>query len=355
MTTRFSSILSLCLLGGPLAILEVGGCSSETTNSGTKCPPGFKCTSLDGSPGAILESGVGASPTGTGGASGVPKATPLGKACVQDTDCKSGLTCVTASGNALGGGGPPGGVCTVQCDPNGDGSECTAFDPSAACVVFDNAATMGFCMQGCTPGQITGQKCQGRVNFACDSRGFCTPTCTGTGNECGSRKCDLGTGLCVDSVTGTLPVGSTCNTKTMPDACRGNCERFSGGAGHVDTMCTGRCQLGGTAGCGVDVASSTTFDAFCIFGASDAGTGDLGACAQLCDCNSDCLDKQLVCSAFPDQLVTLTGRQGVCASPYANEAGLDPGIICASTPDASKPPPADAGKPKPPADAGTKG
>src|SRR5690349_17670036 len=99
-------MLPVAVLCGPMAIQLISGCSTEEK---VGCPPGNVCTPLNNDGGKILDgTGGGGGGNGTGGSAGVPKATALGKACVQDSDCKSGLTCVTSSANDFGIGGPAG-------------------------------------------------------------------------------------------------------------------------------------------------------------------------------------------------------------------------------------------------------
>jgi hypothetical protein len=141
----------------------------------------------------------------------------------------------------------------------------------------------------------------------------------------------------------------------MPDVCAGICQTLLGGNNTRISICSGRCQLGSVAGCGVDANSTALPDASCLFGPQGADVGDLGTCGQLCDCNGDCLNQTLICR--PDNnIFGGTGRAGYCASRINDEGGTEKGIVCPTAPDAGQTkPPADAGKPKPPADAGTKG
>ena len=43
---------------------------------------------------------------------------------------------------------------------------------------------------------------------------------------------------------------------------------------------------------------------------------DVGYCAELCDCNADCIEPTFVCDTFDDEpLERAFGRKGVCTAP----------------------------------------
>jgi hypothetical protein len=65
------------------------------------------------------------------------------------------------------------------------------------------------------------------------------------------------------------------------------------------------------------------------------GIGDLGSCAQLCDCNADCKNPDMVCSAWPSanaaDLQKVFGKKGICGDPQDPDGGPpDPGIATCS-------------------------
>jgi hypothetical protein len=71
--------------------------------------------------------------------------------------------------------------------------------------------------------------------------------------------------------------------------------------------------------------------AYCLFSSTiigdrgGPGFGDRGSCAQLCNCNADCLHPSLICSSLPDtNLQQATRKSGFCTLPAAD----DPGIAC---------------------------
>ena len=49
---------------------------------------------------------------------------------------------------------------------------------------------------------------------------------------------------------------------------------------------------------------------------TEGGIGDLGFCAELCDCDGDCIEPSFVCDAFEDvKLESAFARKGVCTDP----------------------------------------
>ena len=69
----------------------------------------------------------------------------------------------------------------------------------------------------------------------------------------------------------------------------------------------------GTAGCGQS-DTRLPLDNFCFLDpTSTSGSGDLGYCAKVCDCDDDCGRPDAVCEPKP-ALTSKTGRVGVCGS-----------------------------------------
>src|SRR6266496_1520710 len=150
--------------------------------------------------------------TGTGGTSVADAAPGLGTACTADTDCAAGLTCRKSSDNlATDLGGWPDGVCTL---------DCTTDDP---CVPYNGIClgvtmTTDICTERCEPGTLQGVfKCHNRKDEACVTNtsglqptSYCYPFCA-TDADCGTRKCDIASGLCLDmpSTTGGA-IGASC-------------------------------------------------------------------------------------------------------------------------------------------------
>lgn len=278
--------------------------------------------------------------------------TPFGKPCLKDTECGGrGVICLQSTSKALGGGGPPNGMCVADC--SSDPSVCTNLDPSATCVAFSTAPLVAYCLQRCvigTPGPGV-EKCHQRLDAACaqgskaPGAGFCVPQCRNDA-DCGTRKCDLGSGFCMDAkdITGTLSIGSPCDAGLSKDPCRGLCLPFGANdAGTGPGMCTGVCQLG-SLGCGNDPASPTPPIAACLFGSADERTGDAGLCAQLCDCNDACKSEGYACLPFVDaQEAATLGHAGYCGGAVDSTTGKPrESIACSGRRDAGATPHADA-------------
>jgi len=312
---------------GAAAAIALSGCSSSSGNGSPK--------------GGILEGGStgGASAgggAGTGGSSGTGGATsssnsPIGKSCLVDGDCVAGLTCITTASNTLGGGGPPGGFCSLDCSGDGGQATCAQYDPGATCLLASD--TQAFCFEGCTVGSQDANKCHGRSDMACnqatDSTGapvtgddYCAPACRGD-FDCKGRKCDLASGLCVDTTTGTgkLPLGSQCTPGAKVDQCTGVCIQFTDGTSTYPT-CSGLCTLG-QLGCDQDPSSTAPPDSVCNLPISATATvGDSGFCAQLCDCDSQCRFPGFICQTLPTAAVSSLGRSGQCTPAIDSTTGM---------------------------------
>ena len=135
-------------------------------------------------------------------------------------------------------------------------------------------------------------------------------------SDCGTRKCDLGTGSCVDALPGGLPIGSPCTaSSTGTDACNGFCLPLTN-ADPSPGFCSAACRYGSLQGCGYRLGkldASAAVPGGCAVPDSYDGTaashvGDVGLCLQLCDTPSDCLAPDMTCELATQQLF----QHGVC-------------------------------------------
>jgi MYXO-CTERM domain-containing protein len=118
-----------------------------------------------------------------------------------------------------------------------------------------------------------------------------------------------------------------------------------------NSFCTTLCTIGKPGSCGEDPSASGPPSAACILKFASLETeGDLGECAELCDCDSNCKNPGFICSKTTIPKGTDIGRAGACV-PKLTFNGVTPGIPCpltgmadaapAPAPDADLPP--DAG------------
>lgn len=272
--------------------------------------------------------------TNVGGTPGDGAATtdPVGEPCEKDSDCKSGLTCLKSSDTVpIIGGGPAAGYCTKECTPEGTDAGalqsaqalCSAVSPLASCIRLSSSTLKAYCFSSCFPGQVPASfKCGARTDLACaplaSGVGFCSPLCSSDA-ECGSRICDLRSGYCQDAPSGSAPMGTPCGPGSALDKaggqCAGTCVSVpKPGSSTPLSYCSGLCTLGGV-GCGSRLTSSNTIipgAGVCALSPSSfSGAGDVGFCAQACDCDGDCLHPETVCAKFPG--TALPGqRYGAC-------------------------------------------
>lgn len=156
-----------------LAALALGpGCDGD---SGTGSDGGTG-SDVDG---ATLESDGGRS-GGDGGGSG--SGGRIGDACETDADCTepAGAECFTTIENPLTGGvvaNFPNGMCSLPCDPMGDGSECGEGDVVCASTSMSggmSSSTLTLCLPSCQgPADCRvdeGYGCQMIFGF-----GYCSP------------------------------------------------------------------------------------------------------------------------------------------------------------------------------------
>jgi hypothetical protein len=307
--------------------------------------------------GGALGSGAVDGAVGSGG--GPPGSGRLGAACGSNVDCGAGLTCLLATSTALGGEGPAHGLCTTSCA--GDAASCSRFGNDAVCLDFGTETSPApYCVQGCTFGPLGAtlnpNKCHGRTEIACgplfgatgaactadancaagqlcgNGQCFavipaCLPQCNAD-SDCGTgRYCNPQTGLCRATPQPGLPLGDEC---TQPpaggiDSCRGDCTGIVTSAGSTATVytCTESCTIGALPNCNwAGPASNTPAPGLCLFSSTilsqhgGPGSGDLGSCAQLCNCNADCQHASFVCVSLDDAaLSTATRRRGFCTLP----------------------------------------
>jgi hypothetical protein len=344
--------------GGRSGTLGSGGAAGTSGASGS----GGSRPIIDGALGSGGSSGSGA----TGGSAGsggttAPGTGRLGAACSSNVDCATGLTCILPTSAALGGEGPARGLCTASCAS--DAASCSQFGNDAVCLEFGTSlSSAAYCVQGCTFGPAGAgrnpNKCQGRNEVACGPLfAATTTTCTVDANcgagqlcdgvcyvvipaclpqcnvdaDCGAgRYCNPQTGLCRATPQPGLPLGQVC-TQPAPggtDPCRGTCIGIVPTSGSTPTTytCAESCTLGVATSCNwAGPASGTPAPGFCLFSSTVIETGggpslgDRGSCAQLCNCNTDCLNSSFVCIPIGDPTIEMsTRRRGFCTLPQGN-------------------------------------
>jgi hypothetical protein len=93
-------------------------------------------------------------------------------------------------------------------------------------------------------------KCRGRLDVVCaeapagSGTGYCRPACRGD-LDCGSRFCNLATGLCADRAAAGDEIGAECDPDATAATCAGACIEH----GTTYAECSGVCSYG-TPGCG---------------------------------------------------------------------------------------------------------
>ena len=251
-------------------------------------------------------------------------------------DCSGALRCITPDGTEWDGEGVGQGICTQECST--DPSVC---DPAGVCLtLLDGSA---FCVESCVQGSVPfsspdrfpGFHCSGRFEMACvrldDGGGAtvdaCLPTCTND-LDCGNGFCNESTGTCAATEPMGAPMGAACDPQAIEggaaDPCEGFCVQIDAGAA-TQGFCSGLCTLGtfGLPGvCDSNPAMGSVQDAGCLFASNaTAEVGDLGLCANMCDCNADCAPG-LECVEMPPETVSFTLRAGLCASAGPSDVVL---------------------------------
>ena len=308
--------------GGTGGAVDTGGTGGTVDTGGTGGTGGSVDTGGTGGTGGTVDTG------GTGGSGGtvdtsipptLAQVAALGASCASNADC-DGLHCVTKDGGEIDGDGVPNGVCTAAC--GGDGNTfCDGL--SGSCIQFDEAGAVVWCVETCQPftavppanETMDPNFCHGRLEHSCRplaSGAACLPTCNND-TDCGTFFCDVGSGFCVPARPTGDPIGTACDTRivdeNVPDAqkpadtCAGRC------IGQVDVngilvgaTCSGNCTsgtLGEVVNCGSDPTGAVPPHAACLWVFdTNAGAGDFGACGQLCECGTDCLDPGAGCEDF---------------------------------------------------------
>jgi hypothetical protein len=252
---------------------------------------------------------------------------PLGRSCTSDSDCGD-LACVRPTDNLAPGYGPPNGVCSRQCTSD---SVCIPY--GGICMSFDNSSAEGWCVESCAPGNSVSEasKCHGRADEACGPTDrphsyICWSLCASDA-DCGSRKCEMATGFCVDTVVAAAPIGTPCDPNATTDACSpGYCQGLSApDSGPATGFCTVPCRFGGLDGCGYSrnaIGPSTGVVAACMNYPNMDGHGDQGLCWQLCDVASNCVDPSAKCDPAARSLL----NHGMCdpTAPYSGDGGTAP-------------------------------
>lgn len=345
--------LLLLACGGEETTAPTGSAGQIGTGAGSN-QGGLAGTSGGESPQASGQSGKSSGgASGVGAADGAPSADgKLGSRCSSDDACAAGLFCLRSDSEALFGGGPAGGLCTLSCLENK--AACTATSTKATCVQF--GATQAICLEGCAFGEPGGSvgKCHARSDFACanvidasepadglcdddldcgaghrcaDGTCFasaqaCLPQC-GSNEDCSAgRHCDAGSayggpgGLCRDAAPTGLSTGAVC--QVAGETCRGACLPVGTDTG----VCGDGCVFGADESCGW--MGQGAADAACLqlmYAGQDRG--DAALCTPLCDCDADC-SPSTVCFAFPDDSTfgTRYGRVGLCVAPNADAPGI---------------------------------
>jgi hypothetical protein len=225
----------------------------------------------------------------------------------------------------------------------GAGRVATASGPS-------DSSHRALCFEQCTLGASPNTKCHGTAHVACaplegnpSGYGFCRPVCA-SGADCGGSYCDPVRGICVshpgpDRTFGRLCASDAAHSSSHDaganagldaadtaralgdagsDARTGaaltNCDDLCVEVNQLASTCSRRCVFGSTEECAP--ASGGLRRGACTFVTANGSIGDLGYCAELCDCKDDCVESMFECDAFDNPtLESSFGRKGVCTPP----------------------------------------
>jgi hypothetical protein len=130
------------------------------------------------------------------------------------------------------------------------------------------------------------------------------------------RKCNAQTGLCDVQADPFTQFGTSCSGADASSLCGdGVCLTFSGSQVPRE-ICTESCTLGSSCAQGAGACIEPRFDQY--------ATGDIGYCAQACNCDGDCLYQGDRCYAWKNRNFALIfGRPGYCQPARAESSLTD--------------------------------
>ncbi len=208
-----------------LLFLLVAGCScGSDPKTGTSGDAGADASDDGGGDGSVVSCGQ------------------VNMACTGPADCCSSLTCDTVAGLCI----PQSNLCAAS------GASCTTSTDccSNSCNGLGKCATT--CIQDSQACGVNGDCCSGNCQGNVCVAAVGSPSCTTTGNACGSGKlpCCSGNcqnGTCAASGGTCKPQGDTCFDNA--DCCSSVCSQNGTGVGGVclalNTSGTGQCSMAG--------------------------------------------------------------------------------------------------------------
>jgi hypothetical protein len=308
------------------------GCGNSTNGTSPDCDDGESedCRNTSGGSNSTSSTNTGTSTeTNT-------DLLALGASCSTDQDCPKKAQCLTNDSKSWLGGAPPEGICVADCSE--DDQVCDDFANTTCIESLREGAEpsqtgirSALCLPRCSPkdGSLSEPSCSKFPGTLCeplsdDGTGVCRPMCS-LDSQCASKHCDLQFGVCVsEPTTYKTSFGSACSPENS--TCNGVCLTLSSGY----EVCSNRCTFGSRATC--DGITGSTVASACAYGSMGGGLGDLGYCAQLCDCDDDCAHEQLVCESFADESVRAAlGHQGLCTAPVDYTGAKHEGTPCEAT------------------------
>jgi hypothetical protein len=210
-------------------------------------------------------------------------------------------------------------------------AKCTALN--GTCNNFGTTTTPAlYCLQGCTLGGDSNQKCRNRSDLACypanvadaaSTAGYCYPFCS-SDVECPTGKSCL-YGICVDAAVALAAPGDPLGTHCDPakagmatDTCKEQC---FGAVGASSSFCSKFCVVGSLTACSfVEKMTPLTGEhglCFPLLTVSTKGdaSGDVGLCFQQCDTVANCLDSKVDMGWTCDTTTAPDLGHGFCTPP----------------------------------------
>jgi hypothetical protein len=253
----------------------------------------------------------------------------------------SGLTCIRSSDNFSSDPTSPGGVgnglCTADCTTNA--AVCGPF--GGICVAVDVAGptvTKALCLETCSAGPAPPappvSKCHGRQDVACEPINAnetlfaCIPICISDA-DCGTRKCEPASGLCVDTPRTGKPLGSGCtvvrgqaNTECESLLCL-PIDDFADGGNSAPGICSEFCRFLTKEACHyrsspIDAGPPTGACALPYNSGAGYNAGDLGLCLQLCAAPGDCGYQASNWTCRTDIALPTWDNRSVCLVPLSD-------------------------------------